>query len=107
MRVYAGALEETGRGDITLVAGDLVPTGTAHHYKTICEMTQALAENDVYVLRGNHDTGAYCDYFGRKNYALLLEGFALVVLDNALRTFEEEGLTLLSQVLRLRVRGSS
>lgn len=99
MRVYAGALEETGRDDITLVAGDLVPTGTAHHYKTICEMTQALAENDVYVLRGNHDTGAYCDYFGRKNYALLLEGFALVVLDNALRTFEEEGLTLLSQVL--------
>lgn len=99
MKVYAGALEETSRDGITLVAGDLVPTGTSRHYQTICELTQALAGNDVYVLRGNHDTGAYSEYFGRKNYALFLEGFALVVLDNALRTFEEEGLALLSQVL--------
>lgn len=105
MKVYAGALEETGRDDITLVVGDLVPVGTPRHYRTICELTQVLAENDVYVLRGNHDTGAYSEYFGRKNYVLLLEGFALVVLDNALRTFEEEGLDLLSQVLRMEEVG--
>ena len=101
MKVYAGALEAAGQDDITLVVGDLVPVGTAHHYQTICGLTQILAENDVYVLRGNHDTGAYTDYFGRKNYALLADRFALVVLDNAGRTFEEEGLTLLSQVLAM------
>jgi len=99
MKVYAGALDETGQDDITLVVGDLVPVGTPHHYQTICDMTEALAKNDVYVLRGNHDTGAYSDYFGRKNYALLAEHFALVILDNASRSFEEEGLSLLSQVL--------
>ena len=99
MKVYASALEETSQDDITLVVGDLVPVGTAHHYQTIRGTTQALAENPVYVLRGNHDTGAYTDYFGRKNYALLGDRFALVVLDNALRSFEEEGLSLLSQVL--------
>ena len=71
MKVYAGALEAAGQDDITLVVGDLVPVGTAHHYQTICGLTQILAENDVYVLRGNHDTGAYTDYFGRKNLSLI------------------------------------
>lgn len=101
MKVYAGALEESGRDDITLVVGDLVPAGTGRHYQQFQEMTQALAGNDVYSLRGNHDTGAYGDYFGLKNYALLADGFAIIVLDNALRAFEEEGLSLLKQVLSM------
>ena len=32
MKVYAGALEETGRDGITLVVGDLVPAGNPPHY---------------------------------------------------------------------------
>lgn len=99
MKVYAGALEESGKDDITLIAGDLVPEGTNHYYQAIQEMTEVLAGNDVYCLRGNHDTGAYTDYFGLKNYALLTDCFAVVVLDNAARSFEDEGLALLSQVL--------
>ncbi len=101
MKVFAGALEETARDDITLIAGDLVPAGTRHHYQNIREITEILAGNAVYSLRGNHDTGAYTDYFGLKNYALLAERFTIVVLDNALRTFEDEGLALLSQVLAM------
>lgn len=101
MKVYAGALEESSKDDITLIAGDLVPEGTKHYYQAIRELTEILAGNDVYCLRGNHDTGAYTDYFGKKNYALLTDAFAVVVLDNARRTFEEEGLALLSQVLAM------
>lgn len=101
MKVYAGALEESGKDDITLIAGDLVPEGTKHYYETIREMTDLLAGNDVYCLRGNHDTGDYREYFGEKNYALLTEEFAVVVLDNALRSFEEEGLSLLAEVLAM------
>ncbi len=101
MKVYAGALEESSRDDITLIAGDLVPAGTDHHYRTIQDLTEALAGNPVYCLRGNHDTGAYSDYFGLKNYALLTDDFAVIVLDNAVRSFEEEGLLLLRQVLSM------
>ncbi len=101
MKVYAGALEESSRDDITLIVGDLVPAGTNHYYQVFQEMTEALAGNDVYSLRGNHDTGAYTDHFGLKNYALLLDSFAVVVLDNAVRAFEEEGLLLLSRVLAM------
>lgn len=99
MKVYAGALEETSKDDLTLIVGDLVPIGTKHHYQMIQEITEALTENEVYSLRGNHDTGEYQEYFGEKNYALLAERFAVVILDNAERVFEEEGLTLLSNVL--------
>ena len=99
MKVYAGALEKTGEDDITLIAGDLVPAGNAHYYGEISSLTEVIAHNDIYVLRGNHDTGEYTDYFGRKNYALFAEGFAVVVLDNAMRTFEQEGLDLLTKVL--------
>lgn len=99
MKVYAGALEECGKDDFTLIVGDLVPAGTRRHYQVIQELTDTLAENKVYALRGNHDTGEYTEYFGEKNYALLAENFTVVVLDNAMRTFEEEGLALLRNVL--------
>ncbi len=101
MKVFAGALEETAKDDITLIVGDLVPTGTSSYYQSINGIAETVAQNDVYVLRGNHDTGAYNDYYGLHNYALLVDGFAIVVLDNALRKFEEEGLELLSQVLAM------
>lgn len=101
MKIFAGALEETAKDDITLIAGDLVPTGTRRYYQSVNDIIETIAENDVYVLRGNHDTGAYNDYYGLHNYALLADEFAIVVLDNALRKFEEEGLELLSQVLSM------
>ena len=91
MKVYAGALKESAKDDITLIAGDLVPVGKEHYYKMIQDITETTAENPVYVLRGNHDTGEYETYFGQKNYALLTEDFALIVLDNALRKFESAG----------------
>ena len=99
MKVYAGVLEKSAKDDITMVIGDLVPEGTSTYYNTICSLTETVAENDIYVLRGNHDTGTYKEYFGLHNYALLLEDYAVIVLDNALRTFEEEGLILLKEVL--------
>ncbi len=99
MKVYASALKESAPDSAVLVVGDLVPTGKERYYDTICTLTNEIAENDVYVLRGNHDTGFYEDYFGRKNYALAGDGFTVIVLDNALRRFEEEGLALLREVL--------
>lgn len=101
MKVYAGALEESARDDMTLVVGDLVPVGTKQYYRDICALTETVAANDVYVLRGNHDTGAYEDYFGLPNYAIVADEFALIVIDNAMRSFEEEGIQLLREVLAM------
>jgi hypothetical protein len=35
MKVYAGALEESAKDDITLIVGDLVPTGSDRYYQAI------------------------------------------------------------------------
>lgn len=99
MEVYAHALAASGPSDFTLVIGDLVPSGTDRFYQDITCLTNSIAENPVYALRGNHDTGEYDKHFGRHNYVLQGENFTVVVLDNALRKFEPEGLELLSATL--------
>lgn len=99
MQVYAAALQEGSTDDLILIAGDLVPDGNEKYYRTAFETTDALADRDVYILRGNHDGGAYETYFGRGDYAILGGGTALIVLDNARRRFSDEGLALVREVL--------
>lgn len=99
MEVYAHALATSAIDEFILVVGDFVPEGTARFYKAITGLTNAIAENPVYALRGNHDTGEYDDYFGLHNYALKTQDFTIVVLDNALRKFEPDGLALLERIL--------
>lgn len=101
MRVFVNALKLASRDDFILIAGDMVPTGKKRFYEAISEITDSVVEKDTYVLRGNHDTGVYTDYFGLQNYALVGEAFTVVVLDNAMRAFEEEGLELLDRVLAM------
>lgn len=99
MEVYANALAAAESDDFILVVGDFVPTGTDVFYRDIRELTDAISEQDVYALRGNHDTGTYDNHFGLHNYAISCTDFTIVVLDNALCTFEEEGLQLLGRIL--------
>ena len=99
MEVYAHALVAGAVSDFTMVIGDFVPQGTDRFYRDVTELTSTIAQNRVYALRGNHDTGEYDAHFGRHNYALIGKYFSVVVLDNALRKFENEGLELLQKVL--------
>ena len=46
-----------------------------------------MTEKDVFVLRGNHDTGDYEAFFGLHDYAVIAETFTIVVVDNAFRNF--------------------
>lgn len=101
MQTYAGALEKAAGEDLTLVAGDMVPVGDERHYRNVCALTESVARKDVFVLRGNHDTGDYEAFFGRHDYAVLGETFTLVVVDNAFRSFSEEGLELLGRILEM------
>lgn len=101
MKVYCGALETCADADLIFVVGDLVPTGTDFFYKTISDLTDAVSQKPVLVLRGNHDTGSYDKYFGRSEYAILAGDVAIIVLDNAARKFNDEGLKLAKEVLAM------
>lgn len=101
MQTYAKALEKAAGEDMTLIVGDMVPVGDERHYRNVCALTESVAQKDVFVLRGNHDTGDYGAFFGRHDYAVLGETFTLVVVDNAFRSFSEEGLELLGRILAM------
>lgn len=101
MQVYSSALQEASQDGLILVAGDLVPVGSAKYYQRVCQLTHTAAEKEVYVLRGNHDTGAFTDYFGRQEYALHCGAFTIIILDNASRKFTEKGLEMLSRILSM------
>ena len=101
MKTYAGALEKASEEDMILIAGDMVPVGDERHYRNICTLTESVTEKDVFVLRGNHDTGDYEAFFGLHDYAVIAETFTIVVVDNAFRKFSDTGLALLEQVLAM------
>lgn len=100
MQVYADALSKTSQNDCTLIVGDLVPVGEKGYYHNICNLTNSIAQKEVYVLRGNHDTGDYTQVFGLYDYAIIGNNFTLVIIDNAFRIFSEEGLVLLKEILK-------
>lgn len=99
MRVYANALKLASEDDFILIAGDLVPVGADSHYRKVWSLTGAASEKPIYVLRGNHDTGAYENWCGLSDYALIGDKLTVIILDNAKRKFSETGLALLKDVL--------
>lgn len=99
MRVYEEALLCASSCDLTLVVGDLVPVGEEKYYRTVKTITDTFAENEVFVLRGNHDTGMYEQFFGNREYAVDGDGFTLVVLDNSQREFKVASLAFLGEIL--------
>ena len=99
MQTYANALTEASKEDAVLVVGDFVPEGRPDFYSDVCSITEIISKKDVYALRGNHDTGDYDNYFGLHSYAVEGPLFTLVVIDNAMRVFEPQGLQLLKNEL--------
>lgn len=99
MQVFASALTCASSSDLILVTGDLVPHGDQRNYQRASAIISRVAQQDVYMLRGNHDGGAYHDFFGLSEFALVNDKIALIVLDNANRQFTESGLKLLNEIL--------
>lgn len=98
MSTFAKALTAEST-DLTVIAGDLVPTGSKKLYTNVRNFVNTVAQNPVFTLCGNHDTEHYEDYFGRKNYYLYTDDLLLVLLDNSKRKFAEETVAFLDRTL--------
>ena len=96
LSLYAQGLA-SAQGSLILVAGDLVPEGYEHFYRQTDALIERTAPVPVYLLRGNHDTGAYNTHYGLSAYAVHDESTLLVVLDNSLNAFTPESLALLER----------
>lgn len=98
MSVFAKALN-ANRADLTLIVGDLVPTGIPKYYRAIETFINQIAHNPVYALCGNHDTDRYEEFCGLKNYALYSDSQLILVLDNSKRMFSPETIQFVEEAL--------
>ena len=96
LSLYARGLANA-QGGFIMVAGDLVPEGFESFYRQTDALIERTAPVPVYVLRGNHDTGAYSAHYGLSAYAVHDESTLLVVLDNSPGTFTPDSLALLER----------
>ena len=103
MSIFSAALREAS-GDFILVGGDLVPAGKRRFYEQVAAVADAAATKPVYTLRGNHDTGDYETFFGKKNYYMYDDRLLLVVLDDSQRAFSYSALNLLQRALETCAR---
>lgn len=98
MDIFAAALLGA-EGDVAFALGDLVPVGAELFYDSVVSLADGITEKPVYFLPGNHDGSAYEERFGLRDYAVLADGFAAILLDNASRSFSDRSLAFAGETL--------
>lgn len=99
MSVFLDILYNARETDFSLVLGDMVPFGSKIFYANASDFINMSAGIPVFMLRGNHDTVFYGDYFGNTDYAIADGRTLIVVLDDAERRVSEKSLELLRYAL--------
>jgi predicted phosphodiesterase len=95
--VFEQILEKNA--ELTAVVGDLVATGNDFLYEKLIKIMGDHFETPIYLVPGNHDTGDYANYFGKKNYYLKYQNILLLFIDSSMGKFTEDALNLVKGAL--------
>jgi hypothetical protein len=86
--------------DFFIIIGDIVFKGKAGEYRKLSKLCRKIAKAPVFTLAGNHDLPMYSKFCGRSCYAIILDRFGFISLDNSKRKFKQCDVDLLKAVLR-------
>jgi Icc-related predicted phosphoesterase len=86
--------------DLFIIVGDIVFKGKAGEYRKLWKLCKKVAKAPVFTLAGNHDLPLYSKFCGRSSYAIILDRFGFVCLDNSKRKFKQSDVDLLKEVLK-------
>jgi hypothetical protein len=86
--------------DLFIILGDLVFKGKTGEYRKLFKLCRETTQAPVFTLSGNHDLPMYSKFCGRSSYAIILDRFGFVCLDNAKRKFKSGDVDLLSKALK-------
>ncbi len=86
--------------DFFIILGDLVFKGEAGEFRKLFEFCRKAAGAPIFTLAGNHDLPMYSKFCGRSSYAIILDRFGFICLDNAKRKFKQSDVDLLKGVLK-------
>ena len=86
--------------DLFLILGDISLLGEKEEFEEIIEFCNSRATAPIFSLRGNHDGRNFSQFLGLRTYALILDQFVVLALDNAMGVFEQDSLTFTEQMLK-------
>lgn len=86
--------------DLFFILGDLVYSGTLSEFNEVVDFCGKKAKAPIFTLCGNHDMPDYSRAFGFSSYALILEEYVILALDNSVAPFSKEDLLFLERELK-------
>jgi 3',5'-cyclic AMP phosphodiesterase CpdA len=86
--------------DSFLILGDLTFSGSEEEFYKVINFCNTRVYVPVFALSGNHDLPNYGIFFGLSTYALILERFVLIFLDNSTGYFSDHDLVFLEKELQ-------
>jgi Icc-related predicted phosphoesterase len=86
--------------DLFIIIGDLVFKGEAGEFRELWKLCRKTARAPIFTLAGNHDLPMYSKFCGRSSFAIILDRFGFICLDNAKRKFKQSDVDLLEAVLK-------
>jgi len=86
--------------DFFIIVGDLVFLGKTGEYRKLLKLCRKAAHAPIFTLAGNHDLPLYSKFCGRSSYAIILDRFGFICLDNSKRKFKQSDVNLLKGVLK-------
>lgn len=88
------------RADLFFILGDLVSSGTLPEFNEVIDFCGKKVKAPIFTLCGNHDMPDYPKAFGFSSYALILEEYVILALDNSVAPFSKEDLLFLERELK-------
>jgi len=86
--------------DFFIIVGDMVFKGGAGEFRKLSKLCRGATKAPIFALAGNHDLPSYSEFCGRSRYAIILDKFGFICLDNSKRVFNKEDVALLKRILR-------
>jgi 3',5'-cyclic AMP phosphodiesterase CpdA len=85
--------------DLYFILGDLAFTGAEEEFQEVIDFFNSRVQAPVFALRGNHDIANYEKFLGLSTYAVVLDRFVCLFLNNGTGCFPDEDLAFLSKEL--------
>ena len=86
--------------DLFIIVGDLVWKGKTGEFRKLLQLCRKTARAPVFALAGNHDLPMYSKFCGRASYAIILDRFGFICLDNSKRKFKQSDVDLVRGILK-------
>lgn len=85
--------------DAFFILGDLAFTGAEEEFQEIIDFCNSRVQVPIFALCGNHDVLNYDKFLGLSSYAIVLDNFACIFLNNAAGYFSDEEIDFLRKAL--------